>query len=132
MSERTLREIYLRGFEVAVKAGKPAAVMTSYNLVNGQHVAASSGLVTTVLRDEWGFDGMVMTDWFSTLGDGAAHQYPAANAAACVAAGTNTFMPGTPDDYDSIAGALAGGTLPLARLQENARMILGTLLRLQV
>ena len=132
MSERTLREIYLRGFEVAVKAGKPAAVMTAYNLVNGQHAAASSSLVTTVLRAEWSFTGMVMTDWFSTASDGQVHQHPAANAAACVAAGTNLIMPGTPDDYDSIAGALAGGTLTLARLQENARMILGTLLRLQV
>src|SRR5699024_7304967 len=63
VSEKTLREIYLKGFEIAVKESQPMALMTSYNLVNGVHAANSFDLCTKVARDEWGFMGMIMTDW---------------------------------------------------------------------
>ena len=67
VSERALREIYLKGFEIAVREGKAKAVMTSYGLLNGIHTSSLYDLTTTVLREEWGFDGIVMTDWWSTL-----------------------------------------------------------------
>ncbi len=67
VSERALREIYLKGFEIAVREGKARAVMTSYGLLNGIHTSSLYDLTTTVLREEWGFDGIVMTDWWSTL-----------------------------------------------------------------
>ena len=63
VDERTFREIYLRGFEIAVAESGPLAVMTSYNLVNGEYVSDSERLVNEILRTEWGFDGMVVTDW---------------------------------------------------------------------
>jgi beta-glucosidase len=86
LSQRALREIYLRGFQLAVKAGA-AAVMTSYNKVNGVYTPNSYDLCTKVLRNEWGFDGVVMTDWYSTNpGQG--------DNALCMWAGNDLIMPG--------------------------------------
>lgn len=86
LSQRALREIYLRGFQLAVKAGAKS-VMTSYNMVNGIYTPNSHDLLTKVLRNEWGFDGVVMTDWYSTNpGQG--------DNALCMRAGNDLIMPG--------------------------------------
>ena len=69
LSERALREIYLRAFEIAVKGGSVKAIMTSYNRINGIHTSGSYDLTTTILRDDWGYDGFVMTDWGTTMDD---------------------------------------------------------------
>lgn len=87
LSERALREIYLRGFEIAVRESSAKAVMTSYNRVNGVYTANSHDLCTKALRCEWGFDGVVMTDWFST-------NKGQANNAVAMQAGNDLIMPG--------------------------------------
>ncbi len=69
LSERALREIYLKPFEIAVKGGSINSIMTSYNRINGIHTAGSYDLTTTILRDDWGYDGFVMTDWGTTIDD---------------------------------------------------------------
>ena len=87
VSERALREIYLRGFEYAVKEGKAKGIMTAYNKINGVYAPNSHDLCTKVLRSEWGFDGVVMTDWFST-------SKGCADNAVCMQAGNDLIMPG--------------------------------------
>ena len=87
LSERALREIYLRAFEETVVEGKAKSIMTSYNRLNGVYTPNSYDLCTKVLRNEWGFDGVVMTDWFSTGGKKG-------DTAVCMAAGNDLIMPG--------------------------------------
>ena len=87
LTERALREIYLRAFELTVREGKAKGIMTSYNKVNGVYTPNSYDLCTKVLRNEWGFDGVVMTDWFSTGGKKA-------DTARCMSAGNDLIMPG--------------------------------------
>ncbi len=117
VSERALREIYLKGFELAIREAKPAAVMTSYNLINGEHACNSHDLLTAVLRDEWDFDGIVMTDWFVTseqVGSTEDAIYPSGTAAGCVKAGNNLTMPGQASDVEDIMKALSDPSHPYA------------------
>ncbi|MCD8188972.1 MAG: glycoside hydrolase family 3 C-terminal domain-containing protein [Clostridiales bacterium] len=111
LSERTLREIYLKGFEVAVKTSQPLFIMTSYNLVNGVHAANNHDLCTCAARDEWGFKGAIMTDWTTT------EQGPDCTASGCMRAGNDTVMPGVPADHENIRQELAAGTLSLEDLK---------------
>ena len=82
VSEKTLSEIYLRPFEIAVRKAQPASIMVSYNKVNGEYAAASKFLLTEVLRKKWGFKGMVISDWGACIG-----------AANCLKAGMSLAMP---------------------------------------
>lgn len=113
VSERAMREIYLRGFEICVRTAKPASVMTSYNLINGEHACNSRDLLTHILRNEWGFEGIVMTDWFVTSAEINAEKesiHPEASAAGCVKAGNNLIMPGLASDIADIHSALKEST----------------------
>lgn len=111
ISERALREIYLKGFEICIKNAQPLSVMTAYNLVNGIHAANHYDLLTAAARDEWGFEGIFMTDWGTTGIDfpgvkKKAHVYPDASAAGCVAAGNDLIMPGSNSDIEDILNAI--------------------------
>lgn len=113
VSERTLREIYLKGFEIAVKNAQPMAIMTSYNLINGVHAANNYDLCTTVARDEWNFKGVIMTDWTTT------HNDPDCTASGCMRAGNDLVMPGIPADHDNLRKELKAGTLKPETLKKS-------------
>ena len=104
MSERTLREIYLRGFKIAIELGKPLAIMTSYNLVNGLHTSENFELIINVLRNEWKYKGLIMTDW-STSGSKqfSKAKNPPQNAYNIIKAGVDLMMPGNIIDHDILA-----------------------------
>ncbi|MDI9509490.1 MAG: beta-glucosidase [Clostridiaceae bacterium] len=112
LTERTLREIYLKGFEIAVKESKPLSIMTSYNLINGIHAANNYDICTKVARHEFGFDGVIMTDWTTTNVD------ENCTAAGCMIAGNDIVMPGLEMDFDSIRAALADGSLSREQLKK--------------
>ena len=120
VSERTLREIYLRPFEIAVKESQPWTVMSSYNLINGTYASESRDLLTTILRKEWGFRGLVMTDWFGGK-----------DAVAQLKAGNDLLMPGTPNQKKAITEALANGSLDISVLNESAARIVDYILNSQ-
>ena len=113
LSERTLREIYLKGFEIAVRNAQPMAMMTSYNLINGVHAANSYDICTKAARDEWGFEGAIMTDWTTTTDSTAGE----CTAAGCMKAGNDMVMPGDMRDHASIRQALEDGTLDIRELK---------------
>lgn len=142
IDERTIREIYLKGFEIAVRESQPMAIMTSYNLINGIHAANHYDLLTAIARDEWGFAGIIMTDWGTTGGiemePGKTFKYAPSNAAGCVKAGNDLTMPGKQEDVDEIirsVGAKEGEVpcpLTLGDLQACAKRILSIVLQSSV
>ena len=124
LSQRALREIYLKGFEICVKEAAPKALMTSYNLLNGTHTANRRDLITTVLRGEWGFEGIVMTDWGTTNDKFNLGAYGASSPALCVKAGNDLIMSGTKEDVDGILAGLKDRTIIRAELEACAGRIL--------
>jgi beta-glucosidase len=117
ISERAIREIYLKGWELMVKKSNPRTIMSSYNLVNGPYAAENYELLTTILRKEWGFKGFVMSDWFGGK-----------NAVEMIRAGNNLLMPGTPQQKTAILEAVKSGKLDEKILDQNVIEMLGIIL----
>ncbi len=124
VSEKALREIYLRGFEIAVKQSAPIAIMTSYNLINGVHSANSRDLCTVLAREEWGFDGLIMTDWNTTCPEDGSVSWQ------CAAAGNDIIMPGSHADDADIRTAYEEGKLSEAEIRTSAGWIFRAMERL--
>ena len=118
VSPRALREIYLRGFEIAVREGGPWTVMSSYNKINGTYTSQSPALLQGVLRDDWKFDGLVMTDWFGGK-----------DPVAQMTAGNELLMPGTGRQRRELLAALESGALKEEVLDRNLERVLALVLR---
>lgn len=117
LTERALREIYIKGFEIAVRYSHPMALMTSYNKVNGIHAANNYDLCTKVVRDEWGYKGLIMTDWTTTM------QGSDCTASGCMRAGNDVVMPGCLADHEDERKALEEGRLDLKDLKRSVSRI---------
>lgn len=126
LSERALREIYVKGFEIAVKSGYVRSIMTSYNQINGHAAGACYDLTTTLLREEWGYDSFVMTDWWPQLKDLRNGTFVKENVTEMVKAQNDVFMC-TPDALTyahDMRTAYAEGYLTLGELQRCAKNLL--------
>ena len=118
VSERALREIYLKGFEIIVKKSQPWSIMTSYNKINGIYSSENKHLLTDILKSEWGFKGMVMTDWFA--GNNATEQ---------INAGNDLLEPGTKSQWQNLKKSFDNGKLPIKNIDLAVKRILNIILR---
>lgn len=121
VDEKVLREIYLKGFEIAVKQGRPKAVMSAYNQINDVFCANNKELCTDILRNEWGFEGIVMTDWLSTGKDRASEH-------GCIKAGVDLIMPGGKKVVKMIIEKTKSGELDRRHLKTSAGRFIGQIL----
>ncbi len=113
VSQRVLRELYLKGFEIAVRKSQPWTIMSSYNYINGQYTQESYELLETILRKEWGFKNIVVTDWTNTR-----------NTAAQVHAGNDLLAPGNAEQIQQIIEGVNNGTIAIADVNRNVKRIL--------
>ena len=118
VSQRALREIYLRGFETAIRKSAPWCVMSSYNYLNGFYTSESPELLDSLLRGEWGYDGVVVSDWFG-----------GSDAAAQMKAGNNLLQPGYAAEYDRLMEAMESGELDEAVMDRNISEVLELIMR---
>jgi len=118
VSQRALREIYLKDFEIAIKGSHPWTVMSSYNKLNGTYTSETRDLLTTILKNEWGFKGFVMTDWFGGR-----------DAVAQMNAGNDLLMPGGPQQSQAIVDAVKNGKISTKQLDANVERLLNIVLK---
>ncbi len=123
MTERTMREIYLKGFEIAIEESQPMSMMTSYPVVNGIHAANNYDLCTKAARNEFGFKGLIMTDWTTT------HYGPSCTAAGCIRAGNDIVMPGCANDQKNLTEELASGALKMDDLKACVSRFIRTVMQ---
>jgi beta-glucosidase len=116
LSQRALRELYLKGFEMAVRQSDPWTLMSSYNIINGVYAQGNKDLLSTILRDEWGYKGIVMTDWISKR-----EKLPTEQE---VEAGNDLMMPGYPAQAEDIVQAVKAGRLDIKYVDQNVRRML--------
>ncbi len=106
VSQRALRDIYLKGFRIVVDEASPSTIMSSYNLLNGEHISERYDLLETLLREEWGYSGIVMSDWVTGNHKKPTDKYDGAYAAPSIKAGNDLMMPGTPMHHENLLGAI--------------------------
>ena len=117
VSDRALREIYLKGFEIIVKKSQPWTIMSSYNKLNGTYASENKYLLTDILRNDWGFKGLVMSDWFGGQ-----------TAPAQIKAGNDLLEPGTKNQWNALKEAVKSGDLPMSSVDTSAKRILKMML----
>ena len=124
VSERAMREIYTKGFGICVKKAQPHAVMTSYNLLNGTHTAEHKGLIEDILRAEYGYEGIVMTDWVISMMTEKSGIHRNSKARFVAAAGGDLFMPGGKKDYEDLLAGIKAGDVSEKQVKINASRVL--------
>lgn len=124
VSERAMREIYLKGFGICVKEAQPHALMTSYNLLNGTHTAEHRGMIEDILRSEYAYEGIVMTDWVISMSGNKQSVNRNSKPRYVAAAGGDLFMPGGKKDYEDLLAGIKAGDVSEKQVRINASRVL--------
>ena len=128
LSERALREIYLKGFKIAIEESSPIALMTSYNLINGIHSSQDKQLLIDVLRNEWKYNGLIMSDWISSYYTSyKVSKHPPQNALDNIKGGNNLHMGGGKEDYLLLVNSIKEGKLKREDLLQCASKVYETI-----